>query len=370
MKALLFTLLCASLILMNHVTAADARFYVGTYTKKDGSKGIYQFHLNSDTGALASDGLVAESQNPSFLALHPNGKFLYAVNELDQSGGVSAYAIEAGGKLRLLNEQSSRGAGACHLTVDPAGKNVLVANYGAGNIAVLPIKTDKSLGEATGFVQHTGSSADPQRQKEPHAHSIYADAAGKLVYTCDLGTDHIDIYRLDAEKGTLTPNDPPFARVAPGSGPRHLAFHNGYAYAINEMGNTIVVFKHDVAAGKLDEIQTISTLPEGFTASNTTAEIFVHPNGKFLYGSNRGHDTIAVFAIDRATGKLRLVQHEETQGKNPRNFALDPSGKWLIAANQDSDNLVVFKVDSTTGKLTPSGQTAQLGAPVCIMFAK
>lgn len=360
--------LCASLTMVLNLTATDLRFYVGTYTKKDGSQGIYQFRLNSETGELRADGLGAESKNPSFLALHPNGKFLYAVNEIDGSGGVSAYAIESGGKLRPLNQQPSRGAGACHLVVDPSGKNVLVANYGAGSIAVLPIKADGSLAPATGFIQHRGSSVNPQRQKEPHAHSIYTDPAGKLVYVCDLGTDHIDIYKLDAEHGTLTANNPAVAQVAPGSGPRHLALHGDYAYAINEMANTITVFKRDTATGKLEEIQTVATLPDGFSGESSTAEIFVHPNGKFVYGSNRGHDSIAVFARDVATGKLKLVEHESTQGKGPRNFALDPSGKWLIAANQQTNDLVVFKVDETTGKLTPTGQKAELGAPVCVTF--
>jgi 6-phosphogluconolactonase len=204
--------LCAILTMLLSMSAADLRFYVGTYTKKGGSQGIYEFGLNSETGKLTPAGLRAESKNPSFLALHPNGKLLYAVNEIDGSGGVSAFAIEADGNLRPLNQQPSRGAGACHLIVDPQAKNVLVANYNAGNIAVLPIKADGSLTEATGFVQHHGSSVNPQRQKEPHAHSIYTDRAGRLVYVCDLGTDHIDIYKLDAQKGTLAPNDPAFAR--------------------------------------------------------------------------------------------------------------------------------------------------------------
>lgn len=351
------------------LSAAEVPFYVGTYTKPGGSQGIYRFRLNSETGALMADGLVAETKSPSFLAQHPGGKTLFAVNEAD-GGGVSAFAIEADGKLRALNTESARGAGPCHLTVDPAGKNVFVANYGGGSFAALPIKADGSLGAATGFVQHQGSSIDPKRQKEPHGHAIYPDAAGRFVYTCDLGTDRIDIYKLDAEKGTLTPHEPAFALVPPGSGPRHLALHGGYAYVINEMLNTITAFKHNAAAGTLEPMQNIATLPADFSGNSSTAEIFVHPNGKFVYGSNRGHDSIAVFAIDAATGKLSFVEHELTQGKAPRNFALDPSGRWLIAANQGTDNLVVFKVDGATGKLEPAGQTAKVGAPVCVLFTK
>jgi 6-phosphogluconolactonase len=350
------------------VSAADLQFYVGTYTRDGGSKGIYHYRLNTDTGALTGGELAAESRSPSFLALHPKKKFLYAVNEVGGNGGVTAYAIEADGKLRRLNEQPSRGAGACHLSVDAAAKNVLVANYGAGNVAALPIKADGSLAEASGFVQHRGSSANPQRQKEPHAHSIYPGSDGKLVYACDLGTDQIYIYTLDAATGQLAPHDPASARVSPGSGPRHLAFLPGFAYVINEMGNTVTVFRHDAAAGKLTEIQSISTLPEAFHGESTTAEIFAHPSGKFVYGSNRGHDSIAVFRVDPSSGKLALVEHEPTQGKSPRNFGISPDGKWLIAANQDSNNLVVFKVDAASGALSPAGQTAQLGAPVCVTF--
>ena len=360
--------LCALSFLMSFVTAAELPFYVGTYTKPDGSKGIYHFRLNTETGALTGGELAAETKNPTFLALHPNRKFLYAANEVGGSGGVSAYAIEAGGKLRALNEQPSRGAGACHLVVDPAGRNVLVANYGGGNIAALPIKPDGSLAEASAFVHHRGSSVNQQRQKEPHAHAIYTDARAKFVYVCDLGTDHIDIYKFNPEQGALTPNQPPFAKVAAGSGPRHLALHDGYAYVINEMLNTITVFKHDADHGRLEELQTVPTLPPDFSGSSSTAEIFIHPNGNFVYGSNRGHDSIVVFSRDGSTGKLTLVEHESTQGKGPRNFAIDPSGKWLIAGNQQTNNMVVFRVDDQSGKLEPAGQTAQLGAPVCITF--
>ena len=354
-----------SMIMPPQTGAAETDVYVGTYTKTDGSKGIYRFGFNTETGALSSPELVAETKNPSFLALHPNRKFLYAVNEIGGSGGASAYAIGTAGKLQAINQQPSKGAGACHLAVDPAGKYVLVANYGGGSVSALPIRPDGSLGEATGFVQHVGSGANRNRQEAPHAHSIYTQ--GSHVYACDLGTDQVLIYRLDPAKGTLMASDPPFAKVPPGSGPRHLAFHGGFAYVINELLNTVTVFKHDKRTGGLDEVQTISTLPEGFTGNSSTAEIFVHPNGKFVYGSNRGHDSIAVFAIGDG-GRLTAVDHTSTQGKSPRNFSLDPSGRWLIAANQDTNNMVVFKVDPTTGKLTPAGHSAELGAPVCVTF--
>lgn len=350
--------------------AAEIPFYVGTYTKPEGSKGIYRFTLDLETGKLGGGELAAEAKNPSFLALHPSGEFLYSANEIDGSGGVTAYAINEDGTLKLLSQQSSKGAGACHVWVDGAGKNVLVANYGGGNIAALPIADDGSVREATGFVQHTGSSVNPNRQKEPHAHAIYTDGDDRFVYTCDLGTDKVYVYKFDPEKGTLAPNDPPAADLAPGSGPRHLAFHpsGGYAYVINELLNTVTVFKHDSEKGVLETIQTVETLPDDFQGSNSTAEIFVHPSGRFLYGSNRGHDSIAVYVINEQSGKLNLVDITPTGGKAPRNFAIDPTGMWLIAANQQTNDMFVFKIDPATGKLTATGQTASLGAPVCIVF--
>ena len=359
--------LALTILAMLSAAAEETAFYVGTYTKPGGSQGIYHYRLNLDTGAVTEGGLAAESKSPSFLALHPNKKFLYACNEAG-GGSVSAFAIEADGKLRALNQQSSKGGGPAHVWVDGAGKYALVANYGGGSIAALPIKDDGSLGEATGFVQHTGSSVNPKRQKEPHAHAIYTDASNQRVYVCDLGLDKVLIYRLD-EKGTLTPSEPASAAVPPGSGPRHMAFapKGGYAYVINELLSTVTAFKHDAGTGALTELQTISTLPAGFSGNNSTAEIFAHPNGKFLYGSNRGHDSIAVFAIGE-DGKLTPVDHTSTQGKMPRNFGIDPSGKFLLAANQGSDNVVVFRIDAASGKLTPAGHSFQVGAPVCVTF--
>ena len=347
--------------------------YFGTYTTGT-SKGIYRSSLNSETGKLGEPELAAETKSPSFLAIHPSRKFLYAVGELSggKGGAVSAFAIELSGKLTLLNQQSSIGGGPCYVGVDNAGKHALVANYGSGSVAVFPIGVDGKLGEATAFVQHAGSSVNPQRQKGPHAHSIFLDASNRFALAPDLGLDKVMIYKFDSGKGTLATNDPAFSAVAPGSGPRHFAFHpNGeFAYVINEMACTVTAFRYDAEHGALRELQTITTLPEGESVKPeySTAEVSVHPSGKFLYGSNRGHNTIAVFAIDGETGKLTTVQHEPTQGKTPRNFNLDPSGRWLLAAHQNSDSVVVFRVDIETGKLTPTGQSIEIGSPVCVKF--
>ncbi len=351
--------------------------YFGTYTGKK-SKGIYVSRLDTATGRLKEPELAAQTASPSFLAVHPGGKLLYAVNEVSKADGkpvgmVSAFAIEAPtGKLSALNERSSVGAGPCHLIVDPAGRNVLVANYGGGSVAVLPVQADGALRENSSFVQHRGSSAKPQRQEGPHAHGIYLDAAGRYAFVPDLGLDKVLIYRFDARKGALAPNDPPSAAVAPGSGPRHFAFHpkGRFAYVINEISCTVTAFRCDLERGVLQEVQTLSTLPEGETVKSgySTAELFAHPSGKFLYGSNRGHDTIVVYSMDERTGTLRLVEHASTQGKTPRSFGIDPGGHWLLAANQDSDNVVVFRIDPKSGRLGPTGQTIEVGAPVSVAF--
>jgi 6-phosphogluconolactonase len=266
-----------------------------------------------------------------------------------------------------LNRQPARGAAPCHLVVDRAGKNVLVANYSGGNVAVLPIQSDGRLAEATGFVQHKGSGANPRRQEAPHAHSINLDAANRFAVVADLGLDRVMVYRFDGGAGTLTPNDPPSASVEPGSGPRHFAFHpNGRnAYVINEITRTVTAFSYDPRKGALTPFQTISTLPQGAPARGSTAEVQVHPSGKFLYGSNRGHDSIAVFTIG-PDGRLTFVEAESTQGKTPRNFGIDPTGTFLLAANQGTDSIVVFRIDAKTGKLTPTGHKADVPTPVCV----
>ena len=357
---------------LSFADAADNFVYVGTYTHGK-SKGIYAWRFQPATGELTPVGLVAETTNPSWVTVHPNRRFLYAVGESAKAGTVSAFAIDAAtGKLTPLNKASSGGAGPCHLAVDKTGKNVLVANYGGGSVAVLPIKEDGRVGEASCFLQHKGSSVDPKRQQGPHAHSVNLDPRQRFALVPDLGLDEVLIYRFDAAKGALAPNDPPFAKVAPGAGPRHLAFHpNGkFGYVISEMGSTVTVFAYDGARGSLKELQVISTLPKDFAGQSTTAEIAVHPNGRFLYGSNRGDDSIAVFAIDPGKGTLTFVDRVSTGGKTPRGFAIDPTGTWLLAANQDSDNIVVFRLNPKTGKLTPSGKVLEVGAPVSLAFVE
>jgi 6-phosphogluconolactonase len=352
----------------------DVLVYIGTYTGAK-SKGIYAYRLDLSTGAMTSLGLVAETENPSFLAIHPNHYFLYAVSEMGDSGAqkdgsVTAFAIGETGKLRFLNQQSSGGQGPCYLVVDKTGRDVLVANYSSGSVSVIPVEPDGKLGKPSAFIQHHGSSVDPERQKGPHAHSINVDAANRFAFAADLGLDKVLVYRFDPVKGTLLANDPPSVSVKPGAGPRHFAFHPGghYAYVINEMHSTVTAFSYDPAAGVLKELQTISTLPEGFKAENSTAEVQVHPSGKFLYGSNRGHDSIAVFAIDPGKGTLRLVEQQSTQGKTPRNFGIDPSGRYLLAANQDSGTVVVFRIDPQNGRLSPAGQITEVPNPVCVKF--
>jgi len=351
-------------------------FYVGTYT--DGqSQGIYLCRMDLGTGALECTGHVAEAKNPSFLALHPNGGYLYAVNEIDRfegtsSGAVSAFAVHREtGALVFLNQRSSHGAHPCHLSVDATGRYVLVANYSGGSLAVLPIEKDGRLAEASHVVRHTGSSVNPARQEAPHAHAIRLDAANRYALAADLGIDKVMIYRFDGDRGKLLPNDPPAAGVTPGSGPRHIDLHPNrkFAYLINELGSTMTVFAYDASKGALTELQTVPTLPEGWQGTNHCADVHVHPSGRFLYGSNRGHDSIVVYAIDPATGGLSLRGHASTRGKNPRNFAIDPGGSFLLAANQDSDRIVAFRIDRQTGLLSPAGHELNVPKPVCIVWA-
>ena len=349
--------------------------YVGTYTGAK-SKGIYRFHLDLATGKASPVELAAETSNPSFLAIRPDHRALYAVSEIanfggGKSGAVSAFALDPQtGGLSFLNQKSSHGGGPCYVVVDRAGKNVLVANYGGGSVAVLPIQSDGRLGEATAAIQHQGSGSNPQRQEAPHAHSINLDPANQYAFAADLGLDKILVYRFDPGKGTLNANATPFATVAPGSGPRHFAFHpNGRtAYVINEMSCTVTAFTYDAGDGVLKAVQTLSTLPGGEVKEGySTAEVQVHPSGKFLYGSNRGHHSIAIFAIDDA-GRLTAAGHQPTGGKTPRNFAIDPTGAYLLAANQDSDTIVLFRIDLESGALKPTGEVVQVPMPVCVRF--
>jgi 6-phosphogluconolactonase len=361
-------LLCAAGALSIFLSTGFATedFYVGTYTSFFGSKGIYHFKFDEKTGTISPGALVAAASNPTFLAIHPNRRWLYAANER-KDGMVNAYAIAPDGQLQLLDRQSARGDGPCHVSLDGSHRYVFVANYVSGTVAVLPIEHGGGVGPATGFDQQRGGSVNRDRQEGPHAHAIYADPANRFVYSCDLGNDRVEGYRFNPVKGTIHPSPAATAKIAPGSGPRHLVLNRGFVYVVNEMANTVTVLRRDAGTGALHTVQTVGTLPRGFSQENTTAEIAVHPNGRFLYASNRGHDSIAVFAISD-NGHLSLVQHASTGGKTPRNFSFDPSGRWLLAANQNSNDIFVFRVNASTGKLTPNGQKVRVGKPVCVAF--
>lgn len=353
--------------------AGDCLVYVGTYTGAK-SKGIYAYRMDAAAGKLTPLGLVAETPNPSYLSIAPNHKYLFAANELGSfegkpAGSVSGFSIDAEtGKLAALNQQSTKGPSPCHLVVDREGRNVLVANYG-GSVAVLPILPGGRLGEAATFLEHHGKSVLPERQSSPHPHCVTLDAANGEIFVCDLGLDRILAYQFDSRNGTLASSQPPFIELKPGAGPRHLAFSSDgrRAYSINELNSTITVFSREKKSGPCLALQYISTLPEGFKGNNSTAEIEIHPSGKFLYGSNRGHDSIAVFSIDPTKGTLSLVEHQSTNGKTPRGFGIDPTGKLLLAANQDSDNIEIFTIDPGNGRLKATGQV-DAPAPVCVTF--
>jgi 6-phosphogluconolactonase len=376
--------LIAILLLTFYVADAAPRppkgkyfIYVGTYTEEGSkSKGIYAYRFDPTTAEITAIGLVAETVNPSFLAVHPNGHFLYAVNEVSKykdqsSGAISAFAIDrANGKLTLLNQVPSRGADPCYVTLDRTGKYVLIANYTGGSVAVFPLLEDGRLGEASASVQYQGHGTNPERQEGPHPHSIDSSPDNHFALVDDLGLDQVIAYRFDGAKGSLTPSPPVSIKVEPGAGPRHLAFHPSgkFAYVINEMQSTVTVFAYDAAGGALHSLQTTSTLPKDFTGHNDAAEVQLSPSGKFLYASNRGHDSIAVFAIDPRRGTLTPVEDIPTRGKIPRSFAIDPTGSFLLAANQKSDNVVVFRIDAGTGRLTPTGRMLEVAAPVCVTF--
>jgi len=362
------------------------RMYIGTYTRPDykgKAEGIYVYRMDPDTGALAPVQTVPDVENPSFLALDHQQRYLYAVNET-KNGGVSAFRIDpATGTLTFLNRQPSRGDDPCHLCVDPTGRYVAVANYTSGSIAVLPIETDGSLGEAVDFVQHHGSGPNV-RQAGAHMHMVVFSPDGQYLLTADLGIDRVLTYRLDTASGKLSLNDETevphtapstnwrrSAQLAGGAGPRHLAFHpNGrYVFVINELNSTIASFGYDAAQGALMPLGTVSTLPAGFSGESTTAEIVVAPSGAFVYGSNRGDDSIAVFAVDAATGGLTPVARESTRGKTPRSITLDPTGAFLYAANQNSDTIVTFRVQPDTGTLTMQEPITSVPTPICLLFA-
>ncbi len=352
--------------------------YIGTYTNTEKSKGIYVSRFDTEAGTLAPAELAAESASPSFLAVHPTDKFLYAVNEVNtfgsrSTGAVSAFGIDrTTGKLRPLGQQSSEGPGPAHLTVDRDGRNVLVANYGGGSVVVLPLNKDGSLKSGSALVHHTGHSVNPQRQNEPHAHSVTLDPANKFAYVADLGLDRIFIYQFDGRRGQLI--NPSLASVEAGAGPRHFSVHpNGrFGYVINELNCTVTAFTVDGATGELKQFQTISALPPKMTMQSgfSGAELEVHPSGGYLYTSIRGHNSISLFKIDQNSGQLTYVENQSTRGNTPRGFGIDPQGHYLLAGNQNSDSVVVFRIDGQTGKLTPTGSKIDVGAPVCIKFVK
>lgn len=354
--------------------------FVGTYTGKE-SKGIYAYRFDAASSELTPLGIAAETTNPSFLAIDPSRHFLYAVNEVQDykggnSGAVSAFAIERDtgdrptGKLSLLNQVASRGADPCYIAFDKTGKYALAANYTGGSVAVFPVRADGHIGESSAFIQHVGSSANKERQQGPHAHWIETTPDNRFAIAVDLGLDELLVYRFDAKAGSLTANNPPYTKLDPGTGPRHLAFHpNGqFAYVVNELQSTITTLTYDASRGALHTMQTISTLPKDFSGSNDTAEIQVHPSGKFLFASNRGHDSIAVFSIDNHAGTLTLVDRFSTQGKTPRSFEIDPTGQFLLVANQDTNNIAVFRIDPSSGRLTATNQTLHVPSPVCLKF--
>jgi 6-phosphogluconolactonase len=371
---------CALLLFLAAVSSAatDYIVYIGTYTNSNTGKseGIYAYRFDAGSGKLTEIGLAGKATNPSFVAIHPNHKYLYAVSEVSgrgnqPSGAVTAFSIDPKTlKLTPLNQVPSKGSGPCYVAIDKTGKCALVANYNSGSVALLPVKADGSLGEATAFDQREGKGADSRRQSGPHAHSIFASPDNRFALSADLGLDRVFVYKLDPAGGKLTPNDPPYGNIKPGGGPRHFDFHPSgkFVYVIQEMGSAITAFNYDKARGAMSEIQTVSTLPADFKGDNTCADIHVHKSGKFVYGSNRGHDSIAVFAVAPGKGTLKLVENTSTQGKVPRNFGIDPTGKFLIAANQSTNNLVVFRIDQKTGKLTPTGQSVEVGSPVCVRF--
>jgi len=346
--------------------------FVGTYTNKTESKGIYAFQFDVDTGKLSEKGVAAPSSDPSWVAIHPNGKFAYAANEAGKQSTITAFAIDANNaKLTQLNQVPAQGEDPCHLSFDKTGKYLFAANYSSGTVAVFPIQADGKLGEHTAVVKNAGElGPNKERQEGPHAHWVEATPNNKFVLVADLGLDRILVYKLDSTKGTLTPNDPPAVKLAAGAGPRHgaLSPSGKFLYVVSELNSTVTAYSFDVNTGDGKQIQVVSTLPGDYHGRNDTAEIIVHPSGKWLFASNRGHDSIAVFSIDRADGTLHSAGNFPTGGKEPRHFAIDPSGHFLLAENQNTNNITVFKINYTTGALTHVAGVDGIPSPVCIAF--
>jgi 6-phosphogluconolactonase len=356
--------------------SAGRLVYVGTYTGQNtNSQGIYAFRFDDTSGSLTPLGLQVETPSPSFLTFGRGGGVLYAVNELsnfkgESAGSVSSFAVNAAsGALTPINVESSRGADPCFLQCDATGRFLAAANYTGGTFAIFPVGADGRLGPAATVTGGQGSGPDSARQKGPHAHQVVFDPSNRYLLEVDLGIDRVLVYRFDPATGQVTPNDPPSVHLAPGSGPRHLVFapDGRHVFVIAEMASTITTLAWDGATGVLRPLGTVSTLPAGYKGQSSTAEIAIHPNGRFLYGSNRGDDSIVVFSVD-AAGTLTFVEREPTRGRTPRHFTLDPSGRWLIAANQNSGTLAVFAVDQRTGALSPAGPLAEVPSPVCVLF--
>lgn len=378
---LLWFVAAAVLVVATAPRARDSgtlRVYVGTYTGGT-SRGIYLVDFDASSGKWGGHpALAGASENPSFLALHPSGRFLYAVNELktfhgESTGAVSAFAVvPATGRLTLLNQQPSEGIDPCHLVIDAAGRYVLLANYTSGTVAVFPLAADGRLGGASAVRRVSGSGPVRDRQEGPHAHDIVLDQAGRFALWADLGSDRVRVDRFDDAAGRLEPNDPDGVGIQPGSGPRHMAWHpSGRAlYVLSELSSKVSALRFDAARGALELFQTSASRAAGATGKNLAAEIAVSPDGRFLYASNRGDDNLAVFAIDATSLALAPVGHVPTGGRTPRSFAIDPSGRWLLAANQDSDSLVVFRLDAATGLPVAVGARITVPAPVCVLFAR
>ena len=374
MRMILFQL---SILLMNacSTTRNDYLVYVGTYTGS-GSDGIYAYHFNPANGVLNPAGLVAKTDNPSYITIDPAGCFLYAVNEMDSfqhqpTGAVSVFAIDRkSAGLTLLQQVSSLGAAPAHVSLDNSARYLMVANYNGGNAAVFPVKNDGRLGTHTTFVQDTGAGVNPDRQTGPHAHFIQATNDNRFVMIADLGIDKVLIYRFDTITGSLGSAEPGLVKMDPGSGPRQIAFHPSgrFIYVLNELTSTITSFSYNQETGTMQLAQTISTLPEDFSGTNTAARILIDAKGQFLYVSNRGDNSIGLFRINSEDGCLKPLEWFSTGGSTPRHFDIDPTGQWLFAANQDSDNIVLFRIEKSTGRLIQTSRSLAIDSPVCLSF--
>jgi len=378
-RVFFLAVLCTSLIAFtftpaapNPASSSHHLAFVGTYTGQTGSKGIYAFDFDSSAGKLTPKGLAAETPSPSWVAIHPSGKFAYAANETGKGSTITAFSLDAkSAKLTQLNQLSALGEDPCYLSFDKTGKYLFAANYGSGNVVVFPILSDGKLGQPTANVKDAGAlGPNKERQEAPHAHWVQVSPDNRFVFVSDLGLDGILSYRFDSSKGTLTPNDPPIAKLDPGAGPRHVAFapSGKFIYVVSELKNTVTAFSYNADKGTLHEFQVLSTLPDAFTGRNDDAEISVHPDGKWLFASNRGHDTIAVFSISPADGSLTHIGEFPTGGKEPRHFTIDPTGKFLLAENQNSNSIAVFRIDTAKGTLTQVSIANDFPSPVCLSF--